>query len=152
MHVATIDATSPGAPALLAESLHTTGFAMLVDHPLDPGLIRQVQAEWLAFFTSGAARRYLAGPGHQDGYHPLSTAETAVGAAVPDAKEYFHWFAWGRHPSEVSDAAAVLHRRATDLAATLLGWLDGQIPASCPWRRCSTGPPATCCASCATRR
>jgi isopenicillin N synthase-like dioxygenase len=128
MNVDTIDYCHPNAPNRFEKSLHETGFAVLRQHPLPPDLVRRVQDEWLAWFRTEAKYEYLPGPGAQDGYHPQSRSETAVGATIPDVKEFFHWYPWGRHPEGLSDAVAGLHGSATELGATLLGWLGGQIP------------------------
>ncbi len=128
MNVDTVDYRHPNAPRRFEKSLRQTGFAVLVQHPLPPDLVRVVQDEWLAWFRTGAKYEYVPGPGDQDGYHPQSGSETAVGATIPDVKEFFHWYPWGRHPVGVSDAVAELHRSAADLGATLLGWLGGQTP------------------------
>jgi isopenicillin N synthase-like dioxygenase len=130
MNVATIDFRQPDAPRRFDESLRETGFAVLVQHPLPPDLVCRVQDEWLAWFQTEAKYEYLPGPGAQDGYHPQSSPETAVGATVPDVKEFFHWYPAGRHPSGLSDAAAELHRAATALGTTLLGWLGDVTPAA----------------------
>jgi isopenicillin N synthase-like dioxygenase len=128
MNVAVIDYREGTAPAQFAESLRTTGFAVLVGHPLPVELVRQVQEEWLAFFGTEQKWSYLPEPGSQDGYHPLSASETALGAATPDIKEFFHWYPWGQHPAEVSGAADELHRQASALGTELLGWLEGDTP------------------------
>ncbi|HEY3809857.1 MAG TPA: 2OG-Fe(II) oxygenase family protein [Acidimicrobiales bacterium] len=129
MNVATVDYGQPDAPRRFDEALRDTGFAVLVQHPLSADLVRRVQDEWLAWFRTEAKYGYLPGPGAQDGYHPQSAPETAVGATVPDVKEFFHWYPEGRHPAGLSDAAADLHRAATTLGTTLLGWLGAETPA-----------------------
>jgi isopenicillin N synthase-like dioxygenase len=129
MKVGTIDFRHPDAPRRFDRSLRDTGFAVLVRHPLSADLVRRVQDEWLGWFGTDDKYRYLPGPGAQDGYHPQSRSETAVGAAVPDLKEFFHWYPSGRHPDGPSRAAAELHGAATELGTTLLGWLGDQTPA-----------------------
>jgi isopenicillin N synthase-like dioxygenase len=128
VQVATVDFRHRDAPRRFAESLRATGFAVVVRHPLSDGLARHVQDEWLAWFDTDAKYAYRPAPGAQDGYHPQSAPETALGAAVADIKEYFHWYPWGQHPAGLSDAAAQLHQEATALGATLLGWVDAETP------------------------
>lgn len=128
MIIATVDYRAPGAAEGLAESLHTTGFAEVVGHPIAADLIRRVQDEWQAWFATDDKYRYLPGEGHQDGYHPLDVSETAVGGNVKDIKEYFHWYPWGRRPEGPSRSAAALHEQATAVASTLLGGLDRATP------------------------
>jgi len=126
--IAVIDHRSADAPALLAASLRSTGFAVLVNHPIPPELIATVQREWLAFFDSDAKFDFLPAPGHQDGFHPLSVAETALGADAPDLKEFFHWYPWGRHPEPLDAASAELHAQASRLGAEVLGWVERSTP------------------------
>ena len=87
MKIATVDFGAPDGPESFARSLSTTGFAVVVGHPIEADLIRQVQDEWLAWFATADKFAYLPGPGTQDGYHPLDTSETAVGSDVKDIKE-----------------------------------------------------------------
>lgn len=127
--IATVDYAATGAARMFAESLRTTGFAVLVGHPIPAGLIQQVQGEWLAWFGTDDKYGYLPEVGHQDGYHPVEVSETAVGTDVKDIKEYFHWYPWGRQPPGPSRSAQALHEQATALATSLLGWLDEATPA-----------------------
>jgi isopenicillin N synthase-like dioxygenase len=128
MNVATIDYRQPDAPSRFAESLRETGFAVLAHHPLSADLVGRAQAEWLAWFQTEAKYDYLPERGAQDGYHPQSAPETAVGATVPDVKEFFHWYPSGRHPHGLSEAAADLHSSAAALGMTLLAWVHDETP------------------------
>ena len=129
MNVATVDFTAPEAADRFADSLRTTGFAVVVGHPIPSDLIGRVQDDWLDWFASDDKYGYLPDEGAQDGYHPQDVSETAVGADVKDVKEYYHWYPWGRSPQGPSESAAALHQQATALATTLLGWLDRATPA-----------------------
>jgi isopenicillin N synthase-like dioxygenase len=126
--VAVVDYRSSGGPARLARSIRSTGFCVLVNHPIPADLVLAVQREWLAWFDGDAKYRYLPEPGHQDGYHPPTAQETAVGAEVADLKEFFHWYPWGRHPDGLSSAAADLHRTGTALGSEVLGWVELHTP------------------------
>ena len=128
MNVATVDFRDPDAPAHFTESLCHTGFAVLVNHPIPGDLVARVQDEWLGWFRGEEKWEYLPAPGGQEGYTPASRSETAVGATVADVKEFFHWYPWGRHPAGASDATAGLYRAGSDLASTLLGWVDAHTP------------------------
>jgi isopenicillin N synthase-like dioxygenase len=128
--VAVIDYRKASAPSQLAESLRATGFAVLVNHPLPAEVVREVQDGWLSFFDGPDKWDYLPAPGAQDGYNPLNANETAVGASVPDVKEFFHWYPWGRHPAALAAVTAQLYGAASDLAGTLLEWLDAQAPSA----------------------
>jgi isopenicillin N synthase-like dioxygenase len=126
--VAVADYRSADAPAQLTESLRSTGFGVLVNHPIPAGLIAAVQQEWLSWFDGDAKYDYLPEPGQQDGYHPVTAGERAVGHDVADLKEFFHWYSWGRHPAGLSSAAADLHRVGTDLGSEVLSWVEAQTP------------------------
>lgn len=124
-----VDFTAADAPERFTESLRTTGFAVVTNHPLPWELVQSLYAEWEEFFTSGAAEAYTVGPDNQEGYFPPKIAETAKGRTVRDLKEFFHVYPWSdKYPSEVSDDAMRYRDIATDVASTLLGWVDANIP------------------------
>ena len=123
-----VDFTAADAPERFTESLRTTGFAVVTNHPLSWELVQSLYAEWEEFFTSGAAEAYTVGPDNQEGYFPPKIAETAKGRTVRDLKEFFHVYPWSdKYPSEVSDDAMRYRDIATDVASTLLGWVDANI-------------------------
>ena len=124
-----VDFTAADAPERFTESLRTTGFAVVTNHPLSWELVQSLYAEWEEFFKSGAAEAYTVGPDNQEGYFPPKIAETAKGRTVRDLKEFFHVYPWSdKYPSEVSDDAMRYRDIATDVASTLLGWVDANIP------------------------
>lgn len=129
MPIAAISYRAPDAPALFVESLRQTGFGVLVDHPIPTDLVEAIYLEWHDFFQSEAKHRYSRDPDTQDGYFSTAISETAKGHDLRDLKEYFHFFPWGRYPTEVSDAARRYCELAGDLAAELLGWIEANIPA-----------------------
>jgi len=129
MDVSVIDYRSPDAPREFAASLHDTGFAVLVNHPLDPHLVTRIYDEWNDLFESDAMQRYLVDPGGQVGWFPPNRSETAKGSAVRDLKEFFHVYDWSIYPEEVSDAALRYSASATSIATTLLGWVEENSPA-----------------------
>jgi isopenicillin N synthase-like dioxygenase len=116
------------APRRFCASLRETGFAVLVDPPIDAALIQGVYAEWLAFFDSDAKHAYTLDPERQDGYVAAQVSETAKGHTQKDLKEFFHHYPWGRYPNEVSDAARRYARQAEALATQLLGWVEAHSP------------------------
>lgn len=128
LEVATVDYLDPRAPERFVASLCDSGFAVLVHHPIPDDVVTRVQAEWLEWFCTDGKWDYLPTGGAQDGYTPQTSSETAVGADVADVKEFFHWYPWGRHPAGLSDAAGRLHRAGSELAATLLGWVQKHSP------------------------
>ncbi len=126
--MAVVDFAAADAPARFTESLRRTGFAVLTGHPLPWTLVEAVYREWSALFDSPAVESYLAEPGGQLGWFPAVGSETAKGAAARDLKEFFHVYDWSVYPDEVSDAARRYHRAATNLATTLLGWVEANTP------------------------
>jgi isopenicillin N synthase-like dioxygenase len=129
MNVEVVDFEAPDAPESFTRSLRTTGFAVLVNHPLPQELVQQIYDEWLAFFQTDAKYAYRFSPGDQDGYFGPDVSETAKGNTVKDIKEFFHVYPWGQYPTEVSDAALRYAEIAKDIAVTLLGWVQDQTPA-----------------------
>jgi len=130
MDVAVIDYQSPDAPKRFTESLRDTGFAVLTNHPVQYDMVQRLQNEWLNFFRLGNKWDYLPSEGGQDGYRPLEEAEQAVGASLPDIKEYFHWYPWGRQPAVESASAAAMYQAGWSLATELLTWVEANTPSS----------------------
>jgi isopenicillin N synthase-like dioxygenase len=128
MHVAVVDYTAPDAPETFTRSLRDTGFAVLVNHPIPWNLVEQIYGEWSAFFDSPAVDKYLRDWDEQAGWFPADRSETAKGRTVRDLKEFFHVFEWSVYPDEVSDAAKRYRTIATDLARTLLEWVEANTP------------------------
>ena len=128
MEVGVVSYTSPTAAEDFTRSLRETGFAVLVDHPLPQELVQEIYDEWLAFFNTDAKYKYRFTPDEQDGYFGPEVSETAKGNTVRDLKEFFHVYPWGQYPSEVSDAALRYRDQATEIAKTLLGWVEDNTP------------------------
>jgi isopenicillin N synthase-like dioxygenase len=128
MDVEVVSFTDPAAPTRFTESLRRTGFAVLVDHPLPWELVSTIHREWLALFNDPAIEKYLVDPGGQVGWFPPDRSEMAKGNTIRDLKEFFHVYEWSVYPDEVSDAAMQYRKIATDLAKTLLGWIEEQTP------------------------
>lgn len=128
MDVAVVDYRASDAPARFTESLRSTGFAVVVNHPINYELVQRLHSEWLAFFRSDLKWEFLTGEHAQDGYLPLEEAETALGAELRDIKEYFHWYPWGRQPLDVSASAAAVYEAGMSLGIELLGWVEANTP------------------------
>lgn len=127
-NVEVVDYEAPDAPRRFARSLHETGFAVLVNHPLPQSLVQSIYDEWLAFFDSDAKFPYRYSDDNQDGYFGPDVSETAKGNSVRDIKEFFHVYPWGRYPTEVSDAALQYAEQAKVIANTLLRWVEAETP------------------------
>ena len=128
MHLPVVDFQSPTAPQEFCKSLHETGFGVLKNHPLQRDLVEGIYAEWLAFFQTEAKHKYLQDPVKFDGYFPPNVSETAKNNTKKDLKEFFHIYPWGRYPAEVSDAARRYYAQGSQLAATLLNWVEDNSP------------------------
>ncbi len=129
MHLPVVDFQSPTAAPDFCQSLHETGFAVLRNHPLSQSLVQGIYAEWLDFFKSEAKHHYAQDPIKFDGYFSPAISETAKNYTQRDLKEFFHIYPWGRYPSEVSDAAQRYYKEGSDLAVTLLKWVEAHSPA-----------------------
>ena len=129
MHLPVVDFRSPTAPQDFCRSLHETGFGVLKNHPLDQAMVEGIYAEWLAFFKTEAKQAYAQDPATMDGYFSPTVSETAKNHSKKDIKEFFHIYPWGKYPSEVSDAARRYYQQGSQLAATLLNWVEENSPA-----------------------
>jgi len=134
MDIGVVDFRSPTAPSELVDTIHDTGFAVLENHPIPWVLVEEVYREWDHFFQSDAKFGYRFSQDKQDGYfaRPVSGDQPSDGAMVSgrDDKEFFHLFAWGRVPGEVSGRAMEYREIAMRLGATMLGWLSDGTPDS----------------------
>ncbi|WP_133130049.1 2OG-Fe(II) oxygenase family protein [Legionella yabuuchiae] len=128
MNILNIDYTHPLANKQFSESLQHTGFAVLENHPISSALIDSIYSEWINFFNSDDKNRYLYKRETQDGYFPPSVSEKAKGASLKDIKEFFQYYPWGQYPSIMSQDTKTLYQQLTDLAATLLTWLENTLP------------------------
>lgn len=128
MHIATIDYTHPEAGAAFAQSLRETGFAVIINHPLDWSLIQSIYTEWLTFFKSEYKNNYRVRPEQKGGFFPTDLSETAKGETVKDLKEFFHIFPSGVFPSELSALSLNYYQQAFGLAKNLLQWIQEFTP------------------------
>lgn len=129
MDVLKVNYQSSEAPEQFAKSLRETGFAVLNNHPISKELVEDVYAEWGQFFSSPQKYDYLFKEETQDGFFPLETSETAKGYDVKDNKEFYHYYPWGRKPNMVSPKITELYHQLSAVGATLLQWVESQLPA-----------------------
>lgn len=129
MQVQVVDYNASDAPQRFAQSLHDTGFGVLVNHPLPQALVEKIYRDWLAFFDGSEKFDYAFSKETQDGYFSTDVSETAKGHALKDLKEFFHIYPWGRIPTALRDDALQYYSSATTLAAQLLGWVQQHTPA-----------------------
>ena len=123
-----IDFVSPTAARDFTQSLHETGFAVLVNHPIEQSLVARIFADWLAFFQTDDKFNYPYSAEQFDGYFSTAVSETAKGNAIKDIKEFYHIYPWGRIPAPLADDALRYYAQASGLAATLLGWVEAHTP------------------------
>ena len=129
MDVAVVDYQADDAHERFARSLKETGFAVIVNHPIAPSLIEQVQNEWLEYFSGPDDKYAYDKTSEGDGYYGPDVSETAKGANVKDLKEFFHIYpGWGQYPAAVDRTAFALFDQATMIATTLLGWVERHTP------------------------
>lgn len=128
MDIKVVDYRSPDAPRLFTESLRETGFAVLANHTVPFDVVERLWAEWILFFKSERKWEFEYGEGEQAGYRSVAGSEIAIGASVKDIKEYFHFYPWGRNPSPEDRIAMELFGAGSDLAGTLLQWVQQETP------------------------
>lgn len=117
------------APALFVESLRTTGFAVLKNHPLSETAVSTIYGQWQQFFNSSGKHEYLFDPERYDGFFPVDEAEAAKGQSLRDLKEYFHFYPWGRCPDSLQQDLNRYYESTVEFAETLLGWVQMETPA-----------------------
>lgn len=128
MKVLTIDFKDSNAPKLFTESLINTGFAVVANHPINATLVQDIYQEWIQFYSSNEKFDYVFDKEKQDGYFPLSIAETAKGYKVKDIKEFYHVYPWGRYPKNISNKTRKLYTDLSSLAGILLQWIEDHTP------------------------
>ncbi|KFZ38676.1 2OG-Fe(II) oxygenase [Shewanella mangrovi] len=128
MKLETIDYQAADAPQRFVESLRTTGFGVLSNHPIAKPLVEQIYRDWQAFFLSDDKQQFQFNPATQDGFFPASVSETAKGHTLKDIKEYFHVYPWGQIPPALKDNILKYYQLANELAAQLLDWVEQYSP------------------------
>lgn len=129
MKLETIDYRAADAAERFVESLRSTGFGVLRNHPISQHLVQDIYRDWQDFFNSEEKQAFMFKPETQDGFFPASISETAKGHTVKDIKEYFHVYPWGRIPEQLQDNILTYYQEANALAAELLDWVEAHSPA-----------------------
>lgn len=124
-----IDFKAADASEKFVASLRETGFGVLKNHPIQQGLVQSIYQEWQEFFDGTEKQNYIYNKGPQDGFFPVSLAESAKGQVVKDIKEYYHYYPWGQCPSELKPKLSQYYQEARSLAAQLLEWVEKHSPA-----------------------
>lgn len=128
MNIPVVDYRSPDAAQQFTQSLHETGFGLLINHPIQEPLVRTLFSDWLAFFQGDDKFKFEYDPQKYDGYFSTAVSETAKGAQIKDIKEFFHVYPWGRVPDGLRVNALDYHAQASHLAEELLSWVERYTP------------------------
>jgi len=124
-----VDYRAADADRQFVASLRETGFGVLKNHPIQESRVSNIYQHWAEFFGNDDKNSYQFNPEKYDGFFPMSMAETAKGNDVPDIKEYFHYYPWGRCPDHLKDELDTYYSDSVDFAAELLGWVESHTPA-----------------------
>ncbi|MDX2164667.1 MAG: 2-oxoglutarate and iron-dependent oxygenase domain-containing protein, partial [Gammaproteobacteria bacterium] len=130
MYVLTADFEKPDAAEIFTRSLKETGFGVLKNHPVNYQLVKDVFNAWEDFFTlpDTEKNKFLFDKEIHDGFFPMNVSEIAKGNSVKDIKEYYHFYPWGRCPESLREKSLQLFNEMTQLAMTLLGWVEQHTP------------------------
>ncbi len=129
MPISVVDYTAADAPQRFVESLHSTGFGVLINHPIKQSLVESIYQHWQAFFDSEEKYGFAFDPEKQDGYFSPEISETAKGHQEKDIKEYYHVYPWGRIPAHLAEEILHYYQLASGLAGELLDWVEKHSPA-----------------------
>lgn len=127
MKILKADFKATDAAKTFSESLRTTGFGVVTNHPISVELIQKVYDEWKDFFNSTAKSKYTFDQKTQAGYFPFRS-ENAKDSKVKDLKEFFHIYPHQDLPSELGPASRQLFNELLLVGKTLLDWLDQNTP------------------------
>ena len=128
MQLVAVDYQAENAAELFTQSLRETGFGVLKNHPIQQSVVESIYNNWQTFFDSEAKQDFLYNKETQDGFFPASVSEIAKGFTKKDIKEYYHYYPWGKCPSELKEELANYYKMANDLAKELLGWVEQHSP------------------------
>ena len=129
LELLTISFTDRDAPERFEQSLRSSGFAVLRDHPIPLDIISSVYDEWKIFFSTDLKFDFPFDVDKQDGYFPF-LSENAKGSNAKDLKEFYHIYPWGRMPNSIGPSTMDLFNALKDVASTLLEWLQSCSPES----------------------
>jgi len=125
--IQTINFQNPNAGKLLADSLHNTGFAIIHNHPIDYNLIIDAYKDWELFFNNQEKHSFTFNPKTQDGYFPYR-CENAKGYNTKDLKEFYHYYEWGKYPSNINQNTKKLYHELLVIGKILLTWINANSP------------------------
>ena len=125
--VSIIDYAEHNASAKFENSLKSSGFAIIKNHPIDHELIQLVYNDWRKFFNNENKHDLLFDKIKQDGYFPYLT-ENAKNSATKDLKEFYHIYSWGKFPETMGPSTMKLYNEIVSFASQLLGWIEETCP------------------------
>ena len=125
--VSIIDYAEHNASAKFENSLKSSGFAIIKNHPIDHELIQLVYNDWRKFFNNENKHDLLFDKIKQDGYFPYLT-ENAKNSATKDLKEFYHIYSWGKFPETMGPSTMILYNEIVSFASQLLGWIEETCP------------------------
>lgn len=107
------------------DSVVNTGFAVITNHGIDHGLIKEAQQAWRLFYLNSQSYKndFINQENGNFGYKGMKT-EKAVGAKKADLKEFYHFQPGQRLPSEVAAPTMVLYSDLEDFGFSLLRVFD----------------------------
>lgn len=123
-----VDFKAADAAQKFTDSLKNTGFAVLINHPINLEEINAFYDEWADFFASSHKGDYLYQKDTHAGFFPMDISEKAKGYDVKDIKEYYHYYPWGILPAGMSDRTPKLRQDLLALAEILLKWIEAALP------------------------
>lgn len=125
----TVDYKNPDAPEQFVESLRTTGFGVLRNHPLPQDMVDSIYKNWHEYFCNEDKQNYLFNKEKYDGFFPATDAEAAKGRLTRDIKEYYHFYPWGQCPESLKAEVSEYYRLACEFGSELLSWVEAHSPA-----------------------
>ena len=128
MKFVAIDYRSPFAGSAFSESLRTTGFGIITNHPIHRAEIEELYAAWAEFFGSEEKFKYLVDPVTQQGYVPQTLSEVAKGYAARDLKEFYNFYDTGVCPESLREKTFNLYQKLAQVGSTLLQWIEAGLP------------------------
>ena len=129
MKLVAIDYQAPNADKLFVESLRTTGFGVLKNHPISQQRVTNIYQNWQQFFDSPTKHDFVYDEDKHDGFFSTEVSETAKGFKKKDIKEYYHYYPWGRCPLFLEQEISSYYQDTTSLASQLLSWVEQYSPA-----------------------
>ncbi len=128
--ILTVSCQSDDAPQRFADSLRSTGFALIEDSPIDQALIDEVYKAWQNFFAADNAHKktFEFDELTHNGFISLDRSETAKGYDQKDLKEMYHLYRGGVCPPEVEELTFKLFDQMLGCAEMLLGWIEQNLP------------------------